>query len=716
MRRIVWYNIEKSRMARGVNGKKPWIFKITRERKHRYESRESKPEKGECGMEEEREVKRMQEQRFLDHIYEGYYAGQRYCFVLGAGASKASGIRTGEEMMREWRNDLIKKGASYIDDCARELGLEPGDYQPIFKEDHVLKNDDYFTLFDLRFAGKPNVAYAYLEHEMEEKYPSYGYYPLAMLLSNTQNRLIITTNFDSLIEDALYTYTFKHPLVVGHESLASYIVNDTRHPVVAKIHRDLLFQPLNRKQDMENLKEEWERPLRSALSRYIPIVVGYGGGDRTFMSLLDKIELNGIYWCHLGEPSDEIKRIVREKKGYLVKILGFDEVMFQIGQCFSVEAKFEDPCQYLQDEAKKRCDLYQKSFQEIRSRYEIQKKDASNEQSLSWDVQSDVLRLADAIDRYDSQQSGDAEIEPEVQKLASEALAESINGNWEKAAGLYTQVIALAPNYAEYYKKRSVALYRLGRYEEALQDDTKVIELEPLKAEYYNNRSTTLYAMKRYEEALQDDSKAIELEPSKAEYYYSRGLTLHAMERYAEALQDKTKAIELNPSNSDYYKSRSTTLYVMGRYEETLQDDTKAIELNPSKPDYYNSRGITLHAMKRYAEALRDRTKAIELDPSNSDYYKSRSTTLYAMRRYKETLRDDTRAIELNPSRPDYYDSRSITLRAMRRYEEALQDETKAIELDPSHAQYYRNRAAILRKLNRENEALEDEAKAAGLE
>lgn len=209
-------------------------------------------------MTEQREPKRMREKRFLDHISENYQAGQQYCFILGAGASRASGIRTGEEKMREWYDYLQKKGTDYIEDCEKELQLKREDYAPIFEEGHNLKNDDYFTLFDLRFAGKPNVAYAYLEKEMEGKYPSYGYYPLAMLLAHTRNRLIITTNFDTLIEDALYTYTFRHPLVVGHESLASYISNDTQHPVIAKIHRDLLFRPLNRKEDMGKLKEEWK--------------------------------------------------------------------------------------------------------------------------------------------------------------------------------------------------------------------------------------------------------------------------------------------------------------------------------------------------------------------------------------------------------------------------------------------------------------------------
>lgn len=632
-------------------------------------------------MTDKRTLKRMREQRFLDHIYEGYHAGQRYCFVLGAGASRASGIRTGEEMMREWRNELKQRGMAYIDDCAQELELEPKDYAFLFREEHVLKNEDYFTLFDLRFAGKPNVAYAYLEREMEEKYPSYGYYPLAMLLSNTQNRLIITTNFDSLIEDALYTYTFRHPLVVGHESLASYIANDARHPVIAKIHRDLLFQPLNRKRDMDQLKNEWKAPLRSALSRYIPIVIGYAGGDRTFMSLLDEIELNGIYWCHLGEPSDEIKRIVEKQNGYLVKILGFDEVMFQIGDRFSKEAGFTDPCQYMMEQAEKRCGLYQKSFDEIKNKYEIQKRSA-DEQPLSRDMQSDVLRLTDAMDRYDGQRSGEpARKKPEAAKLASKALRESIAGNLEKAVELYTKAIALAPGNADYYNRRSVVLYKMCRYEDTLRDDTKAIELDPANPDYYYSRSITLHVMERYKDALRDKSKAIALDPSKPDYYYGRGLTLHAMNRYDEALSDTTKAIELDPSKPDYYYSRGITLHEVKRYEEALSDKSKAIELEPSNPDYYSSRSNTLHSMGRYEEAIQADTRSIELDPSNPKYYYSRAITLHAMKRYEDALRDDSKAIELDPSKADYYSSRAVTLRKLGRTAEALQDEQKAAEL-----------------------------------
>jgi len=672
--------------------------------------------------------KRITEQRFLDHIADGYQAGQRYCFVLGAGVAKASGIRTGEEMMREWRVYLQKKGTDYIRDCAQELGLTDEDCLPLFEDGYTLKNDDYFTLFDLRFAGEPNVAYAYLEKEMEGKYPSYGYFPLAMLLSNTENRLVITTNFDTLLEDALYTYTFKHPLVVGHESLASYIGSDSRHPVIAKIHRDLLFRPFNRKADMEKLRDEWEQPLRNALSRYIPIVIGYAGGDHTFMSLLQKIELKGIYWCHVGDITPEnIENIVARHDGYLVKILGFDEIMFQLGDRFTKEAHFCDPCDYIQEQARRRCVLYQESLKKIKEKYEMGKtlsKDSSPSDGEDHGPKGTlggggndeaIVDLIDAIERYDRQADREA-ADSGLSKLLSEAWKKMCLGKNEEALSLYTQIIGLDSDNASHYDRRSTILHRMKRYSEAVEDDTRAIELDPSNARYYNSRGVTLHEMGEYERALTDKTKAIELDPNNAEYYYSRSVTLCAMREYDKALPDDTKAIELDPDNARYYDSRGVTLHEMREYERALTDKTKAIELDPDNARYYDSRGVTLHEMREYERALIDETKAIELDPDNARYYNSRGVTLHEMGEYERALTDETKAIELNPDNAEYFNSRGVTLHKMSEYERALTDKTKAIELDPNNAEYYYSRSVTLYAMREYDKALSDDTKAIELD
>ena len=563
------------------------------------------------------EAKQMLEQRFLDHVYEGYQAGQRYCFILGAGASRTSGIRTGEELMREWRKFLIQKGKEYTADCARELGIEPERYEYLLDESKPLRNDDYFTLFDLRYAGNANAAYAFLEKEMEKKFPSYGYFPLAMLLAHTENRLVITTNFDSLVEDALYTYTSMHPLSVGHESLAPYMENDTRRPVIAKVHRDLLLQPMNREEEMQRLAQEWEQPLRNALQKYIPVVIGYAGGDHTLMSLLQTLHLRGLYWCHVGEMKENaIRDLVAKQNGYLVKILGFDEVMFQLGQKFEEITQVKDGEQYVREQADVRCRRYQESLDAIRKKYEARKpENAQIQVPEEKQSEEELTGIVQAIEAHDARQEGDTENPGRDYAVGAKIAA--LTGENARAYQLYSQAIDLAPNTADYYDRRSTVLYKMKRYEEALADESKAIELDPDRAKYYHGRAVILHDMKRYGEALKDRDRAIDLEPENARYWDQRAVTLHAMERYEEALKDRTKAIELDPENARYWDQRSATLHVMGRYNEALTDSNKAVELAPDEPEYYRSRAITLRALGRKEDALADEKKARELEEKN---------------------------------------------------------------------------------------------------
>jgi hypothetical protein len=237
----------------------------------------------------------MRSSRFVSQVTEGYRSGERYCFILGAGASITSGIKGGVALAREWQAYLRAKEAAspgYIRECAAEY--EDFDYErdvaPLFAEGYEPKSADYFSFYDLRFANMPTQAYAQLQALMEAARPSAGYHCLAVLLTDTENRLVITTNFDSLVEDALSLYNARRPLVLGHESLAPFMrgTENRGRVKIAKVHRDLLLHPKNRKREMAKLDEGWEGPLREALSGRTPIVVGYAGGDDTLMGLLRK--------------------------------------------------------------------------------------------------------------------------------------------------------------------------------------------------------------------------------------------------------------------------------------------------------------------------------------------------------------------------------------------------------------------------------------------
>ena len=194
-------------------------------------------------------------------------AGERFCFILGAGASVSSGIPSGSTMAAEWLNYLKK--------------LEPKEMEKWIKENKIDEANIgrfYSKVYERRFYTHPHEGYIWLQDAMKDAEPGLGYYHLAKILASDDalSNLVITTNFDSLTEDAIFMYTQKKPLIVTHELLAPYMDLSVKRPIIAKIHRDLMLRPKNSEAEISQLAKTWEPVLKKALGTYSPIVMGYG--------------------------------------------------------------------------------------------------------------------------------------------------------------------------------------------------------------------------------------------------------------------------------------------------------------------------------------------------------------------------------------------------------------------------------------------------------
>ena len=252
-------------------------------------------------------LKEMSTHDFVNRVAGHYQKLKRpFCFILGAGASCSAGIPTATELMKEWRKNLILRSPESIKKMAKAAGLKAKDYKHIFKKNYIARTADYFTLFSLFFADNKADTYNYLESMLRATEPSYGHYKLRDLLTLTENRFVITINFDSLVEDTL-EFCGDHPLLIPHENLAEMIPKKPDKPVIIKVHRDLLYQPLNTKKEMSKLSSSWEKPLTQILTDYTPIVIGYAGEDNTLMSVLEKMDgIQEMYWCNPEPPSEQV--------------------------------------------------------------------------------------------------------------------------------------------------------------------------------------------------------------------------------------------------------------------------------------------------------------------------------------------------------------------------------------------------------------------------
>ena len=258
--------------------------------------------------------------------YFGEQRNRKFCFILGAGASKSSGIPTGAELASQWLHEI-------------EEDLDKDQLKAWLEEEDIDKNDPasfYHQIFAKRFEVDHQAGYDFFEEIMEKAEPSCGYSFLAEILAQGKHDIVITTNFDSLTEDALFIYTSKKPLVIGHSDLAGFINIQLQRPQVIKVHHDLFFSPQNTEDETGHIDEKLERGLQDIFKSYIPIVIGYGGNDGGFMDVLERVldPNRGIYWCFTGteHPKGKIEELVIDKRGCFIPITDFDELMVLLSE------------------------------------------------------------------------------------------------------------------------------------------------------------------------------------------------------------------------------------------------------------------------------------------------------------------------------------------------------------------------------------------------
>jgi hypothetical protein len=256
-----------------------------------------------------------------------------FCWILGAGASVSSDIPTAGTLAGEFLACLCEDATGSSDRCdawVKTGELKIDGFDPLDPAKH------YPELYERRYGDCPDAGYAFLEDLMRNKRPSYGYAVLALILEKTPHRIVITTNFDNLVADALAAHSTTFPRVVGHAQLTQFVQTEVRRPLVAKIHGDLGFRMSNTPDEIAALDKPWQEALERIFRRFTPIVIGYGGNDRTLMKLLRDLPPDipdRIYWCQWEreQPAPHVSEFLAAKDGArLIRHAGFDALMLQL--------------------------------------------------------------------------------------------------------------------------------------------------------------------------------------------------------------------------------------------------------------------------------------------------------------------------------------------------------------------------------------------------
>lgn len=242
-----------------------------------------------------------------------------YALLLGSGISRPADIPTGWDITL----DLIRKTAAV-------QGHDPGDAPAAWYQSTFGKDPDYSELVEGVAPGTGNrrqLLERYFvptedERELGKKMPTEAHKSIAQLVAGGFIKVIVTTNFDRLLEQALEAAGVV-PQVVATEDQIRGMTPLVHAPcTVIKVHGDYLDTRIrNTQRELERYDHGLDKLLDHVFDDHGLIVCGWSADwDPALRSAIDRCPNRryAMYWSSRGSQVTGAARELCDRRGALV--------------------------------------------------------------------------------------------------------------------------------------------------------------------------------------------------------------------------------------------------------------------------------------------------------------------------------------------------------------------------------------------------------------
>ena len=248
-----------------------------------------------------------------------------YALLLGSGISKGAGVPTGWEVAE----DLARR-------LADQQHEDPGDDPIGWYKSWSGENPDYPSLVEALApspADRRNLLRSYFEatsddEESQAPVPSSAHRSIASLVAQGLVSVIVTTNFDRLLERAIAD-AGKEPVVIATPDAAQGAEPFAHTDItIVKVNGDYLSPNLkNTVDELSSYDEHTDRMLNQVFDQYGLIVCGWSADwDSALRSALCRARSRrySTYWMHRGPLGEHATRLVAQARAIAVPIENAD--------------------------------------------------------------------------------------------------------------------------------------------------------------------------------------------------------------------------------------------------------------------------------------------------------------------------------------------------------------------------------------------------------
>jgi hypothetical protein len=263
-----------------------------------------------------------------------------YALLLGSGVSTGAGIPTGWGIVL----DIIRKVATaHNESCepdpekwyTAKFG-EPPSYSRLL--DQLGK-----TNHERRDFLKPYIEPSGEDREQGRRVPTKAHAAIARLAAAGYIKVILTTNFDRLLESSLEAVGVSPTVIASPDSVAGATPLPHAACTVVKLHGDYLDARIkNTPDELASYDDSLGRYLDRVLDEYGLIVCGWSADwDTALRAAFERCPNRRYttYWAARGQPSDAAKGLINQRRAELIAIDGADTFFERLAErVFALES------------------------------------------------------------------------------------------------------------------------------------------------------------------------------------------------------------------------------------------------------------------------------------------------------------------------------------------------------------------------------------------
>lgn len=261
-----------------------------------------------------------------------------YALLLGSGISKNAGIPTGWDIVQ----DMIEKLAILKKE---EFPTTPQEW---FEKKYGIEAN-YSTILG-KLAKTPNerlnLLKPYFESRSEKLEPSNAHKNIAKLVRSGYIKVIITTNFDRLTENALREEGIEPTIIKHPDDIKGATPLVHNQFTLIKVNGDYLDSRfLNTEIELSSYDSALQNYLLQIFNDFGVISVGWSAKwDTGLIEILRKTEnfRYSSYWTYLGNCEKELEEIAKFRKGETHSIKNADSFFYEISEKISALEKINN--------------------------------------------------------------------------------------------------------------------------------------------------------------------------------------------------------------------------------------------------------------------------------------------------------------------------------------------------------------------------------------